>query len=69
MKKKLPTPLTIDCSGLSTKRARFLHDRLKACFAKVEMWDDEIVASKPFSGGHYEAAWRIIDTYGVKVTF
>ncbi|MBR0290403.1 MAG: hypothetical protein IJQ82_15635 [Selenomonadaceae bacterium] len=69
MKHKLPTPLYIDCSGLSTKRAKLLSDRLKACFAKVEVWDDEIVASKPLSGGHYDSAWNILDRYGVKVTF
>lgn len=69
MKHKLPTPLHIDTSGLSTKRARILYDRLKACFANLELWDDEIVASKPRGQGYYEAAWRIIDTYGVKVTY
>lgn len=31
---ELPTPLYIDCSGLSTKRTQILHDRLKRCFAK-----------------------------------
>ena len=69
MKHTLPTPLYIDCSGLSQKRTQILHDRLKRCFAKTELWEDEIVAGNPFSKGHYESAWRILDNYGVKVTF
>ena len=69
MKKKLPTPLYIDCSGLSSKRTQILSERMKECFAKVEVWDDEIVASSPRGRLHYESAWRILDQYGVKVTF
>ena len=69
MKHKLPTPLYIDCSGLSTKRAKLLSERMKRCFAKVEVWDDEIVASKPRNNLLYDSAWNILDRYGVKVTF
>ena len=69
MKHKLPTPLTIDCSGWCPKRTQLFSERMKRCFAKVEVWGDEIVVSKPLSGGHYETAWNILDRYGVKVTF
>lgn len=69
MRHTLPTPLYIDCSGLSQKHTQILHDRLKRCFAKMELWEDEIVAGKPFSKGHYESAWRILDQYGLKVTY
>lgn len=68
MKHKLPTPLTIDCSGLCPKRAQLLHERMKRCFAKVEVWGDEITAGKPKSPHHYEDAWRMLDRYEVKVT-
>lgn len=69
MKHKLPTPLTIDCSGLSTKRTQLLSERMKKCFAKVEVWGDEIVVSKPRNNLLYDSAWDILGRYGVKVTF
>jgi len=69
MKHKLPTSLHIDTSGLSTKRTQLLSERMKTCFAKVEVWDDEIVASNPRNNLLYETAWNILDRYGVKVTF
>ena len=69
MKQKLPTPLRIDCSGLSGKRTQILFERLQACFNNLELWDGEIVAANPFSQRHYDSAWRILDQCGVKVNY
>ena len=66
MKKSLPLPLQIDCSGLSKKRIADLTDRLRMHFKEVIVWNKEISAGKPLSKGHYEAGWRIIDRCGVK---
>ena len=67
MKKQLPLPLKIDCTGLSRKHAFELADKLVKHFDLVEMWDDdEIVAHKPRSYYDYGQAWDIIDRYGVK---
>ena len=61
-----PTPLKIDCSGLSRKRKIELADKLVPHFDCVESWDDdELVAVKPFDEYHYGRAWDIIDHYGV----
>lgn len=68
MKKELPTPLTIDCDGLSRKRTLELFGRLRAHFERVDLWgDDTIIASKPLDLVHYDVAWQILDRYGVKV--
>ena len=66
MKRHFPTPLKINCAGLSRKRAVALADKLVEHFDTVESWDaDEITAHKPLNGYHYEQAWNIIDRYGV----
>lgn len=66
MKRHFPTPLKINTSGLSRKRAGELADKLVDHFDTVEHWGtDEITAHKPLSSLHYNDAWRIIDRYGV----
>lgn len=68
MKKHFPIPLQIDCDGLSRKRILELFGRLKAHFVNAELLDDDtIVVSKPIDLQHYDAAWQLIDKYGVKV--
>lgn len=67
MKKKLPLPLVIDCDGLSKKLTAELADRLSMHFKDVKIWSDEIEASKPLNGWHYEQAWLELDKFGVKV--
>ena len=61
-------PLKIDCDGLSQKLIFDLADRLRFHFVDVEIWGDEIYASRPLKGFHYDEAWRIFDAFGVKVT-
>ena len=68
MKRQFPLPLQIDCDGLSRKRTLELVGRLRAHFADVQFWGDEITAGKPLDLQHYIAAWQILDRYGVKVT-
>ena len=68
MKKELPVPLSIDCEGLSQKRIRKLAEQLSPCFGEVQVWGDEITASKPRSMHHYDVAWQIIDRYNIKAT-
>ena len=65
MKFKQP-PLQIDCEGLSKKLIEDLADRLSLCFEEVKIWDDEITAYTPLGAGRYDAAWNIIDRFGVK---
>lgn len=66
MKREFPLPLNINCDGLSQKRITELADRLSLHFADVKIFGDDIVATRPLSLNHYEAAWQIIDRYGVK---
>ena len=61
-------PLKIDCDGLSQKLVFDLADRLRLHFVDVEVFGNEISASKPLSHYHYDEAWRILDKFGVKVT-
>ena len=65
MKFKQP-PLRIDCDGLSQKLITKLADQLRLHFGDVEIWGDEINASRPLSIFHYGEGWRIIDAFGVK---
>ncbi|MBR3747048.1 MAG: hypothetical protein IKN27_08835 [Selenomonadaceae bacterium] len=58
-------PLKINCEGLSKKLIFELADRLSLHFVNVEIWGDEIFASKTLSHYHYDTAWRIIDEFGV----
>ena len=67
MKKKLPLPLSIDCTGLDEPLIINLATLLRRHFRNVEIWHDEIVAAEPFSGYHYEAAWLILDRFDVRV--
>lgn len=60
-------PLKIDCDGLSQKLIIVLANRLKPHFRIVEIWGDEISASRPISHYHYDTAWQILDAFGVKV--
>ena len=64
--KFIQPPLLIDCDGLSRKLIEDLADRLSLCFEEVKIWGDEITAYKPLGGGRYDAAWNIIDKFGVK---
>lgn len=66
MKRQFPTPLHIDCDGLSKKRAIELADQLVDFFDTVEFWCDEIIAHKPRGEYRYELAWRVIDKYSVR---
>lgn len=66
MKNQFPLPLTIDCDGLSQKLIADLADRLAMHFEDVKAFDDEIEAYKPLSMANYDAAWNIIDKFGVK---
>lgn len=59
-------PLKINCDGLSQKLIADLANRLRLHFVEVEIWDDEISASRPLSVFHYGEGWRIIDAFGVK---
>ena len=61
-------PLKIDCDGLSQKLIFDLADRLRLHFVDVDVFGDEISASKPLNHYHYDMAWRILDKFGVKVT-
>lgn len=61
-------PLKIDCDGLSQKLIFELADRLSLHFVDVEIWTNEIYASRPLSHNHYDTAWQIIDKFGVEVT-
>ena len=60
-------PLKIDCDGLSQKLIIVLANRLKPHFCIVEIWTNEIYASRPLSHNHYDTAWQILDAFGVKV--
>ena len=60
-------PLKIDCDGLSQKLIFDLADRLRLHFVDVDVFGDTIFASKPISHYGYEKAWKILDTFGVKV--
>lgn len=64
MKFKQP-PLKISCEGLSSKLIADLADRLSMHFMDVRIWTDEIEADKPLNGEHYNAAWKILDRFGV----
>lgn len=66
--KKFPLPLKIDCSGLKYYVAAHLADLLGFHFELVEFNDDHIIAHNPLNSFHYDAAWRLIDFYGVKAT-
>ena len=66
--KVFPMPMTIDCDGLSTKWIRELADHLSMYFEQVVVFGDDITVNQPVSIKHYNAAWRILDHYGVKVT-
>lgn len=61
-------PLKIDCDGLSQKLIADLADRLRLHFVEVEVFGETIFADKPLSFSHYDAAWRIIDRFGVKAS-
>ena len=61
-------PLKIDCDGLSQKLIFDLADRLRLHFVDVEVFGEDIFASKPISNYAYETAWKILDNFGVKVT-
>ena len=67
MKKKLPLPLSIDCTGLDDPLISNLATHLRRHFRNVEIWRDEIVAAEPLNNYHYEAAWFILDRFDVKV--
>ncbi|MBR1806276.1 MAG: hypothetical protein IJ774_07825 [Selenomonadaceae bacterium] len=62
-------PLKIDCDGLSQKLIADLADRLRLHFVDVDVFGDIIYAANPLGWKtHYDAAWRILDAFGVKVT-
>lgn len=62
-------PLKIDCEGLSQKLIFDLADQLSLHFTDVDIFGDTIYAANPLKGAfHYDAAWRIIDAFGVKAT-
>lgn len=65
MKRKFPLPLTINCDGLSKKRTVELANLLVPHFDQVSLCGEDIVADKPLSGFHYDAAWKILDRYGI----
>ena len=60
-------PLKINCEGLSKKLIFELANRLSLHFVNVEIWGDEIFASKTLNHYHYDTAWQILDAFGVKV--
>lgn len=60
-------PLKITCDGLSQKLIADLADRLRLHFVDVEVFGEDIFASKPISHYGYEMAWKILDAFGVKV--
>lgn len=60
-------PLKIDCDGLSQKLVVDLADRLRLHFVDVDIFGEIIYAGNPLSAFHYEKAWAILDTFGVKV--
>lgn len=66
LRDRLPLPLEIDCAGLSGKLIRDLADRLKPHFANVKREGTDITAASPLNQKHYDAAWNIIDRFGVK---
>jgi len=68
MKRQFPTPLKIDCSGLSRKLIRELADRLSFHFFDIDVFSDTIYASKPVNQLRYEKAWLIIDEFNVKAS-
>ncbi|MBR2733523.1 MAG: hypothetical protein IKD80_04640 [Selenomonadaceae bacterium] len=59
-------PLKIACDGLSSKLIFDLADRLRLHFECVDVFGNDIFASKPLSVFHYGEGWRIIDAFGVK---
>lgn len=62
-------PLKIDCEGLSSKLIAELADRLRLHFVDVDIFNETIYAENPLGGKyHYDAAWRVIDAFGVKAT-
>lgn len=65
-KQRLPLPLEIDCTGLSVKLIRDIADRLRLHFVDVVIAGTDITASNPLNQRHYDAAWNIIDSFGVK---
>ena len=60
-------PLKIDCDGLSSKLIADLADRLRLHFVDVDVFGETIYAANPLGSFHYDAAWRILDAFGVKV--
>lgn len=60
-------PLKIDCDGLSQKLIVDLADRLRLHFVDVDVFGETIYAANPLGKNHYDAAWRILDRFGVKV--
>ena len=60
-------PLKIDCDGLSSKLIADLADRLRLHFVDVDVFGETIYAANPLGKNHYDAAWRILDAFGVKV--
>lgn len=67
MKKRLPLPLIIDCSGITPKTAAELANRLTPYFDTVELFADTIRAIKPVNAYRYGLAWRLLDYFNVKV--
>ena len=60
-------PLKINCDGLSSKLIFDLADRLSVQFEGVDIFGNDIFASKPLNNYHYDTAWQILDAFGVKV--
>ena len=60
-------PLKINCDGLSSKLIFDLADRLSLHFECVDIFGNDIFASKPLNNYHYDTAWQILDAFGVKV--
>lgn len=65
MKFKQPA-LKIDCTGFGKELIADLADNLSLHFNDVKIWRDEINAAQPLDSHHYNAAWNIIDKFGVK---
>ncbi len=66
LRHRLPLPLEIDCAGLSGKLIRDLAARLSLHFVDVKLSGTDITAGNPLNQKHYDAAWNIIDRFGVK---
>ena len=60
-------PLKIICDGLRPKQIYDIYDRLSLHFVDVEIIGETIYAANPLDGVHYNAAWHVLDKFGVTV--